>query len=665
MTGAEQSFDRGTPRSGWWRTWRGGRTRNQRVRVLCAREIRGGRDETRRRQGWSTLDDGRARVGNRDENPLRLRRGNFVILRRALAVRALVPRVRDTVSGVRGSTLQHVDVRIFVPVRMQQRDAAAEQRPEQEGGDEERGEDHPRAHALASARRVRRVAVVRVAMDAHERAEPYHPAFVRRKLESPAAAPSHGRRGVRWTAPQTLLALAAAWALALGAFVDLGRASVASTACIAVAFALSLVAWRRPALALCAPAGVLAWLVASFVNRPAEASAVFALGLLAAFVLASRIWVAAWWPTGRGGAFVRRALLALGVLLAACAGAEWIARRVFPRVPNGIAASPGSRAPLPYRPDAELRHVHAPHFDGFYAHPEYDRPRFRTNGDGFRGAEWPAEFAENETRVLVLGDSTTVGFGLEEDAALPARLAVELAGGAQPVRVFNAGVAAYGPSHEERLLARLAPRLRPAIVVVIVYDGNDADDCATYASQPSIAPFALEPVRSLLDRHYWQRYSVLYHRLETALPFARVDPEHSFGDLLLQTRVEPSAAVRDAVTRLEHALAAIDAQCRAIGARCLVVRLPARVQTEPAAFAELLARRGERAEDHARELPGRTWLAACANAGIATFDLLPAFEERSAARNPRYFLEGHPNARGASEAAALIARALRERGFCD
>ena len=125
-----------------------------------------------------------------------------------------------------------------------------------------------------------------------------------------------------------------------------------------------------------------------------------------------------------------------------------------------------------------------------------------------------------------------------------------------------------------------------------------------------------------------------------------------------------SAAVRDAFARLESALVAIDAQCRAIGALCLVVRLPARVQTEPAAFAKLLARRGERASDHARELPGRTWLAACERAGIATFDLLPAFEEHAAPRNPRYFLEGHPNARGASEAAAAIARTLRERRFC-
>lgn len=440
---------------------------------------------------------------------------------------------------------------------------------------------------------------------------------------------------------------------------------VASGVLVALACAASLALRRRPALALVFPVGVLVWLTLAFVIQPAEASAVFALALLATCVLALRIGAGEWTSGRRGSVFVTRALLALGVLLAACAGAEWLGRRVFPRVPNGIAVSPGSRAPLPYLPDAELRHAHAPHFDGFYAHPEYDRPRFRTNGDGFRGDEWPSELTDGETRVLVLGDSTTVGFGLEEDESIPARLAVELAGGTRAVRVFNAGVAGYGPSHEERLLARLAPRAVPAIVVVIVYDGNDADDCATYASLPSIAPFALEPVRSLFDRRYWQRYSVLYHRLETGLPFARVDPEHSFGDLLLQTRVAPPAAVRDALVLLEHALASIDARSRAIGARCLVVRLPARVQTEPAAFATLLARRGERAEDHDRELPGRTWLAACAHADIATLDLLPVLEERAAARNPRYFLEGHPNARGASEAASAIARALRERGFCD
>lgn len=435
--------------------------------------------------------------------------------------------------------------------------------------------------------------------------------------------------------------------------------------CVALACAASLALWRRPAFALSFPAAVLACLVVEFARAPADASVVFALGLLAAFAFALRLALAARTRAGRAARGVAGVVLALGVACAALACAEWTLRRFFPRVPNGIATSPGSRAPLPYRPDPELGHVHAPHFDGFFAHPEYDRPHLRTNGDGFRGEEWPAELAPGERRILVLGDSTTVGFGLEEDATIPARLAAELAGGTRPVRVFNAGVAAYGPCHEEKLLARLAPRLQPAIVVVIVYDGNDVDDCATFASQPSIAPFALEPVRSLFDRAYWQRYSVLYHRLETELPFARVDPEHAFGDLLLQTRVAPSPAVQDAFARLERALAAIDARCRALDAHCLCVRLPARVQTEPGSFARLLARRGERAEDHARELPGRTWLAACARDGIATLDLLPEFEERVAARNPRYFLEGHPNARGASEAASAIARALRERGFCD
>lgn len=476
---------------------------------------------------------------------------------------------------------------------------------------------------------------------------------------NPAAADRSARAGDNRRAA---LALGAAWTLAGVAFA-LAGADVATGVGVGLACAASLAAWRQRGWSLAFPVGVLAWLVASFARAPADASVVFALGLCAAFAFALRIALSAWCPTRSGAKFVARIVLALGVSLAALAGAEVVLRRLFPRVPNGIATSPGSRAPLPYLVDAELRHVHAPHFDGFYAHPEYDRPHFRTNADGFRGDEWPAEFPAGELRVLVLGDSTTVGFGLEEAEAIPARLAVELAGGTRPVRVFNAGVAAYGPCHEEKLLARLAPRLAPAIVVVIVYDGNDVDDCATYAALPSIAPFALEPVRSLWDRHYWQRYSVLYHRIETELPFVRVDPEHSFGDLLLQTRVAPSPAVQDAFARMDGALAAIDAQCRALGAQFLCVRLPARVQTEPAAFAALLARRGERAEDHARELPGRTWLAACERAGIATFDLLPAFEERVLPRNPRYFLEGHPNAAGAASAAALIARALRERRF--
>jgi hypothetical protein len=102
--------------------------------------------------------------------------------------------------------------------------------------------------------------------------------------------------------------------------------------------------------------------------------------------------------------------------------------------------------------------------------------RYKINSQGFRGPELarPGEFA---TRVLVYGDSFIQGdFSRTQDTfteQLKGRLARDTG---KSVEVVNAGVQGYGPDQELRRMEQELPALRPHLVIVAIYTGNDFED---------------------------------------------------------------------------------------------------------------------------------------------------------------------------------------------
>ena len=101
--------------------------------------------------------------------------------------------------------------------------------------------------------------------------------------------------------------------------------------------------------------------------------------------------------------------------------------------------------------------------------------RYRINSQGFRGAELapPGE----STRVLVYGDSFIQGdfspTGETFTDQLQGRLATQMG---KRVEVVNAGVAGYGPDQELRRMKDELPALKPDLVIVAIYAGNDFGD---------------------------------------------------------------------------------------------------------------------------------------------------------------------------------------------
>jgi hypothetical protein len=102
--------------------------------------------------------------------------------------------------------------------------------------------------------------------------------------------------------------------------------------------------------------------------------------------------------------------------------------------------------------------------------------RYRTDSHGLRrGAAEPAYHPERSTglRILFLGDSVTLGWGVDDEATWVRTLECEArAVDGRELHCLNAGHLYYDALQESRLLEAWGPRHRPEIVIV-TFDFND------------------------------------------------------------------------------------------------------------------------------------------------------------------------------------------------
>jgi hypothetical protein len=99
----------------------------------------------------------------------------------------------------------------------------------------------------------------------------------------------------------------------------------------------------------------------------------------------------------------------------------------------------------------------------------------RINSDGFRGDELRP--LGEATRVVVYGDSFIHAFYSPQEETFAARLGALLAGHLRrEVEVVNAGVSSYGPDQISLKMEDELPRLRPDLVIVAIFAGNDYGD---------------------------------------------------------------------------------------------------------------------------------------------------------------------------------------------
>ena len=121
---------------------------------------------------------------------------------------------------------------------------------------------------------------------------------------------------------------------------------------------------------------------------------------------------------------------------------------------------------LEYENDPELLAKFKPSQNGFLILADGLRtPTIRINNLGLRGKDLE-EYSSR--RILFLGDSFTFGSGVEEGKTFP--MLIDYALG-DNISVVNAGQPGYGIYQMEALFRRLAPLVRPELLIVVIWEG--------------------------------------------------------------------------------------------------------------------------------------------------------------------------------------------------
>jgi len=160
------------------------------------------------------------------------------------------------------------------------------------------------------------------------------------------------------------------------------------------------------------------------------------------------------------------------------------------------------------------------------------RNAYHVNSLGVRDEE----AAPDAPEVVVLGDSHAMGWGVDQEEALPQVLERKLGR-----KVLNAAVSSYGTVREMRLLDRVnTSRLR---VLVVQYSDNDLPENRTFRLDANHLPIMSEEQYQRIVRHYASQHSYypgkyVYRLLMKILRLEEPEPD--------QMKMEPATPEQEA-----------------------------------------------------------------------------------------------------------------------
>jgi hypothetical protein len=275
--------------------------------------------------------------------------------------------------------------------------------------------------------------------------------------------------------------------------------------------------------------------------------------------------------------------------------------------------------------------------------------RFRTvefdteltiNSSGVRDTEEIGSKAAGEHRTVVLGDSIVLAVQVAFEETFGERLEARLNGreDARRYRVINAGVQGYGPVQYLLFFRHAAAAFEPDLVVVTLYVGNDAEEAAvTERVLAGEMPPAFDALRDTLItrvRRLVRRSMVLQVLRVRAIESTRIFSRRGGPpEPPLQTyAAHPAERIHRGLAATRRAIAEIASDAAGIGARTVVMLMPARLQVDDGDYERLREIVAQAGGDLRRNAATERFAAALADLPVHVFDVLPALRE--AAQGP-------------------------------
>ncbi len=128
------------------------------------------------------------------------------------------------------------------------------------------------------------------------------------------------------------------------------------------------------------------------------------------------------------------------------------------------------------RLDPELIYTLTPSHEAFLKGTDTRKFHLKTNTLGLRDREILFNKAPGVYRILLLGDSTSMGEGVEIDDIYLKRLERLLNRESRHVETINAAIRGYGNDQSFLLYRRLGKRFTPDLVILAFFTQNDFDD---------------------------------------------------------------------------------------------------------------------------------------------------------------------------------------------
>ena len=284
---------------------------------------------------------------------------------------------------------------------------------------------------------------------------------------------------------------------------------------------------------------------------------------------------------------LRRALLILAI-----AAAQFALFEAALRTWGHSEAAPAFQAL--FTPDPVIGYRLRPGARVRFATAEFDT-QISVNDQGVRDDEHIGPKPPDERRIVVLGDSLVMSVQVDRQQTFVRLLEERLNRAAKGVRyrVINAGVQGYGPVEELLFFRQIARTFEPDLVIATVFVGNDAEEAV--GSAPRLKGTARPTAQALSEslitrlRRIVRRSMVLQIvRLRMVSVTGRLTNWLSPPEPPLQSyAAHPAPRIAEGVRITRQCIEAIAEDARGVGAKTMIMLMPARFQVDDADYGHL------------------------------------------------------------------------------